>query len=155
MTDAATSTPHTDFDFFFPTFWKANIHEPEAETRRFLDFYEAAGWTMEKGGRLDTDAKRLAKARSWKPRREGRRFPPRFAEIWARLAEQAPEDIRRQMFADAVAVHMEGRSVCTAIEVSRDVKRWLCDGNDAALELLMGEWLKGNGGRRIQLPTYD
>ena len=148
--------PHTDFDFFFPTFWKANICQPAAETQRFIDYYEASGWALEKGDLLDSDAKRLAKARIWKPKKEGARFPPRFAEIWSELAEQAPDNIRRQMYEDGVAVHMESRSVCTSIEVTREVKQWLIDSsNTAARELILGKWLHGNKNKPVQFPVYD
>lgn len=148
--------PHTDFDFFFPTFWKANICQPAAETQRFIDYYEASGWALEKGDLLDSDAKRLAKARIWKPKKEGARFPPRFAEIWSELAEQAPDNIRRQMYEDGVAVHMESRSVCTSIEVTREVKQWLIDSsNAAARELILGKWLHGNKNKPVQFPVYD
>ena len=148
--------PHTDFDFFFPTFWKANICQPAAETQRFIDYYEASGWALEKGDLLDSDAKRLAKARIWKPKKEGARFPPRFAEIWSELAEQAPDNIRRQMYEDGVAVHMESRSVCTSIEVTREVKQWLIDSsNSAARELILGKWLRGNKNKPVQFPVYD
>lgn len=148
--------PHTDFDYFFPTFWKANIFHPAAETQRFIDYYEASGWALEKGGLLDSDAKRLAKARIWKPKKEGARFPPRFAEIWSELAEQAPDNIRRQMYEDGVAVHMESRSVCTSIEVTREVKQWLMDqSNAAARELILGKWLRGNKNKPVQFPVYD
>lgn len=148
--------PHTDFDFFFPTFWKANIFQPAAETQRFIDYYEASGWALEKGDLLDSDAKRLAKARIWKPKKEGARFPPRFAEIWSELAEQAPDNIRRQMYEDGVAVHMESRSVCTSIEVTRAVKQWLMDqSNAAARELILGKWLRGNKNKPVQFPVYD
>lgn len=148
--------PHTDFDFFFPTFWKANICQPAAETQRFIDYYEASGWALEKGDLLDSDAKRLAKARIWKPKKEGARFPPRFAEIWSELAEQAPDNIRRQMYEDGVAVHMESRSVCTSIEVTRAVKQWLMDpSNEAARELILGKWLRGNHNKPVQFPVYD
>lgn len=148
--------PHTDFDFFFPTFWKANIFQPAAETQRFIDYYEASGWALEKGDLLDSDAKRLAKARIWKPKKEGARFPPRFAEIWSELAEQAPDNIRRQMYEDGVAVHMESRSVCTSIEVTREVKQWLMDqSNAAARELILGKWLRGNKNKPVQFPVYD
>lgn len=148
--------PHTDFDFFFPTFWKANICQPAAETQRFIDYYEASGWALEKGDLLDSDAKRLAKARIWKPKKEGERFPPRFAEIWSELAEQAPDNIRRQMYEDGVAVHMESRSVCTSIEVTREVKQWLIDSsNAAARELILGKWLHGNKNKPVQFPVYD
>ena len=149
-------TPHTDFDFFFPTFWKANICQPAAETQRFIDYYEASGWALEKGDLLDSDAKRLAKARIWKPKKEGARFPPRFAEIWSELADQAPDNIRRQMYEDGVAVHMESRSVCTSIEVTREVKQWLMDqSNAAARELILGKWLRGNKNKPVQFPVYD
>ena len=148
--------PHTDFEFFFPTFWKANIFQPAAETQRFIDYYEASGWALEKGDLLDSDAKRLAKARIWKPKKEGARFPPRFAEIWSELAEQAPDNIRRQMYEDGVAVHMESRSVCTSIEVTRAVKQWLMDqSNAAARELILGKWLRGNKNKPVQFPVYD
>lgn len=148
--------PHTDFDFFFPTFWKANICQPAAETQRFIDYYEASGWALEKGDLLDSDAKRLAKARIWKPKKEGERFPPRFADIWSELAEQAPDNIRRQMYEDGVAVHMESRSVCTSIEVTREVKQWLIDSsNAAARELILGKWLHGNKNKPVQFPVYD
>lgn len=148
--------PHTDFDYFFPTFWKANIFQPAAETQRFIDYYEASGWALEKGDLLDSDAKRLAKARIWKPKKEGARFPPRFAEIWSELAEQAPDNIRRQMYEDGVAVHMESRSVCTSIEVTREVKQWLMDqSNAAARELILGKWLRGNKNKPVQFPVYD
>lgn len=148
--------PHTDFDYFFPTFWKANIFQPAAETQRFIDYYEASGWALEKGDLLDSDAKRLAKARIWKPKKEGARFPPRFAEIWSELAEQAPDNIRRQMYEDGVAVHMESRSVCTSIEVTREVKKWLMDqSNAAARELILGKWLRGNKNKPVQFPVYD
>ncbi len=148
--------PHTDFDYFFPTFWKANIFQPAAETQRFIDYYEASGWALEKGDLLDSDAKRLAKARIWKPKKEGARFPPRFAEIWSELAEQAPDNIRRQMYEDGVAVHMESRSVCTSIEVTREVKQWLMDqSNAAARELILGKWLRGNHNKSVQFPVYD
>lgn len=148
--------PHTDFDYFFPTFWKANIFQPAAETQRFIDYYEASGWALEKGDLLDSDAKRLAKARIWKPKKEGVRFPPRFAEIWSELAEQAPDNIRRQMYEDGVAVHMESRSVCTSIEVTREVKKWLMDqSNAAARELILGKWLRGNKNKPVQFPVYD
>lgn len=148
--------PHTDFDFFFPTFWSANICQPAAETQRFIDYYEASGWALEKGDLLDSDAKRLAKARIWKPKKEGVRFPPRFAEIWSELAEQAPDNIRRQMYEDGVAVHMESRSVCTSIEVTRAVKQWLMDpSNAAARELILGKWLRGNHNKPVQFPVYD
>lgn len=148
--------PHTDFDFFFPTFWKANICQPAAETQRFIDYYEASGWALEKGDLLDSDAKRLAKARIWKPKKEGARFPPRFAEIWSELAEHAPDNIRRQMYEDGVAVHMESRSVCTSIEVTREVKQWLIDSsNSAARELILGKWLRGNKNKPVQFPVYD
>lgn len=150
------AAPHTDFDFFFPTFWKANICQPAAETQRFIDYYEASGWALEKGDLLDSDAKRLAKARIWKPKKEGARFPPRFAEIWSELAEQAPDNIRRQMYEDGVAVHMESRSVCTSIEVTREVKQWLIDSsNAAARELILGKWLHGNKNKPVQFPVYD
>gem|GEM_PF-6231281 len=148
--------PHTDFDYFFPTFWKSNIFQPAAETQRFIDYYEASGWALEKGDLLDSDAKRLAKARIWKPKKEGARFPPRFAEIWSELAEQAPDNIRRQMYEDGVAVHMESRSVCTSIEVTREVKQWLIDSsNAAARELILGKWLRGNKNKPVQFPVYD
>ena len=148
--------PHTDFDYFFPTFWKANIFQPAAETQRFIDYYEASGWALEKGDLLDSDAKRLAKARIWKPKKEGARFPPRFAEIWSELADQAPDNIRRQMYEDGVAVHMESRSVCTSIEVTREAKQWLMDqSNAAARELILGKWLRGNKNKPVQFPVYD
>ena len=148
--------PHTDFDYFFPTFWKANIFQPAAETQRFIDYYEASGWALEKGDLLDSDAKRLAKARIWKPKKEGERFPPRFTEIWSELAGQAPDNIRRQMYEDGVAVHMESRSVCTSIEVTREVKQWLIDSsNAAARELILGKWLRGNKNKPVQFPVYD
>lgn len=150
------TTAHNDFEFFFPTFWMRNIIAPEAETRRFIDYYEASGWMLEKGAVLDTDSKRLAKARQWKPEKEGARFPPRFAEIWSELAEQAPDNIRRQMYEDGVAVHMESRSVCTSIEVTRAVKQWLMDpSNAAARELILGKWLRGNHNKPVQFPVYD
>ncbi len=151
----STTTPHTGFDFFFPTFWRRNIIAPAAETQRFLDHYEPAGWRLEKGDYLATDAARLAKARQWRPEKAGKRFPDGFMQAWERLAQNAPEDIRRQMYDDRVAVHMESRSVCTSLEVSRDVKEWIRRGNAEAQRLLMGEWLRGNGGRTMQLPTYD
>ena len=57
---------------------------------------------------------------------------------------------------DGVAVHMESRSVCTSIEVTREVKQWLIDSsNAAARELILGKWLRGNKNKPVQFPVYD
>lgn len=148
------STPHTDFDFFFPIFWKRNIHSAEAETRRFLDFYEAGGWVLEKGAALDTDEKRLAKARQWKPEKPGERFPPGFIPAWDELATKAPEDVRTAMYDDGVAVKTDGNSV-TALVAPAEVKRWMTgEGGREARRLLIDKWLGGYDGRNLRIMAY-
>ena len=148
------STPHTDFDFFFPIFWKRNIHCAEAETRRFLDFYEAGGWVLEKGAALDTDEKRLAKARQWKPEKPGERFPPGFMPAWEELATKAPEDVRAAMYDDGVAVKTDGKRV-TALVTPDEVKRWMTgEGSREAKRLLIDTWLGGYDGRNLRIMAY-
>lgn len=137
------STPHTDFDFFFPIFWKRNIHGAEAETRRFLDFYEAGGWVLEKGAALDTDEKRLAKARQWKPEKPGKRFPDRFVEAWWNLAQKAPEGVRRQMLSDKVAVDLTNPD--PVLRIGEATHAWLMgEGRAEAETALLKEWLQNS-----------
>lgn len=137
------STPHTDFDFFFPIFWKRNIHGAEAETRRFLDFYEAGGWVLEKGATLDTDEKRLAKARQWKPEKPGKRFPDRFVEAWWNLAQKAPEGVRRQMLSDKVAVDLTNPD--PVLRIGEATHAWLMgEGRAEAETALLKEWLQNS-----------
>ena len=148
------STPHTDFEFFFPIFWKRNIYGAEAETRRFLDFYEAGGWVLEKGAALDTDEKRLAKARQWKPEKPGERFPPGFMPAWDELATKAPEDVRTAMYDDGVAVKTDGNSV-TALVAPAEVKQWMTgEGGREARRLLIDKWLGGYDGRNLRIMAY-
>nr|DAH35230.1 MAG TPA: hypothetical protein [Caudoviricetes sp.] len=137
------NTPHTEFDFYFPIFWKRNIIAAEAETRRFLDFYEAAGWILEKGAKLDTDAKRLAKARQWKPEKPGKRFPEDFLKVWWQLAQAAPtEEIRGQMLCDRVAVDMAGTE--PVVRIGEATHAWIMgEGRSIAEKALAGDWLKG------------
>lgn len=145
------STPHTDFDFFFPIFWKRNIHGAEAETRRFLDFYEAGGWVLEKGAALDTDEKRLAKARQWKPEKPGKRFPDRFAEAWWELAQKAPADVRAQMLSDKVAVDLSGS--VPALKIGEETHAWLMGAGRADAEAaLLKKWLQGS--QTLQFRKY-
>lgn len=141
------TTAHNDFEFFFPTFWMRNIIAPEAETRRFIDYYEASGWMLEKGAKLDTDAKRLAKARQWKPEKPGKRFPEDFLKVWWQLAHAAPtEGIRGQMLCDRVAVDMTGTEPVLKIGVATHA--WIMgEGRSIAEKALAGDWLKG----RVQL----
>ena len=147
-----TSTTHTDFDFFFPVMWKRNMIAPEAETRRFLDFYEASGWVLEKGSVLDTDAKRLAKARQWKPEKPGKRFPERFLDVWWDLAQKAPtEGIRGQMLSDKVAVDMSGTE--PVLKIGDDTHSWIMgEGRGAAETALMKTWLQGR--QRLNFRRY-
>lgn len=137
------STPHTDFDFFFPIFWKRNIHSAEAETRRFLDFYEAGGWVLEKGAALDTDEKRLAKARQWKPEKPGKRFPDRFVEPWWDLAQKAPEVVRGQMLSDKVAVDLTNPE--PVLRIGEATHAWLMgEGRAEAETALLKNWLQNS-----------
>lgn len=137
------STPHTDFDFFFPIFWKRNIHSAEAETRRFLDFYEAGGWVLEKGAALDTDEKRLAKARQWKPEKPGKRFPDRFVEPWWDLAQKAPEGVRGQMLSDKVAVDLTNPD--PVLRIGEATHAWLMGAGRAEAETaLLKDWLQNS-----------
>lgn len=146
-----TSTTHTDFDFFFPVMWKRNMIAPEAETRRFLDFYEASGWVLEKGSVLDTDAKRLAKARQWKPEKPGKRFPDRFAEAWWELAQKAPADVRAQMLSDKVAVDLSGS--VPALKIGEETHAWLMGAGRADAEAaLLKKWLQGS--QTLQFRKY-
>lgn len=137
------TTAHNDFEFFFPTFWMRNIIAPEAETRRFIDYYEASGWMLEKGAKLDTDAKRLAKARQWKPEKPGKRFPEDFLKVWWQLAHAAPtEGIRGQMLCDRVAVDMTGTE--PVLKIGEATHAWIMgEGRSIAEKALAGDWLKG------------
>ena len=137
------TTAHNDFEFFFPTFWMRNIIAPEAETRRFIDYYEASGWILEKGAVLDTDSKRLAKARQWKPEKQGKRFPEDFLKVWWQLAQAAPtEGIRGQMLCDRVAVDMTGTE--PVLKIGAATHAWIMDeGRSIAEKALVGDWLKG------------
>ncbi len=146
------TTAHNDFEFFFPTFWMRNIIAPEAETRRFIDFYEAAGWILEKGSKLDTDAKRLAKARQWKPEKTGKRFPDDFLEVWWQLAQAAPtEGIRGQMLSDRVAVDMTGTE--PVLKIGEATHAWIMgEGRSIAEKALVVDWLKGR--TRLKFRSY-
>lgn len=137
------TTAHNDFEFFFPTFWMRNIIAPEAETRRFLDYYEALGWVLEKGAVLDTDSKRLAKARQWKPEKPGKRFPDDFLKVWLQLAQAAPsEGIRGQMLSDRVSVDMTGTE--PVLRIGEATHAWIMgEGRSIAEKALAGDWLKG------------
>lgn len=137
------TTAHNDFEFFFPTLWMRNIIAPEAETRRFIDYYEASGWILEKGAVLDTDSKRLAKARQWKPEKPGKRFPEDFLKVWWQLAQAAPtEGIRGQMLSDRVAVDMTGTE--PVLKIGEATHAWIMgEGRSIAEKALAGDWLKG------------
>lgn len=146
-----TTTPHTNFDFYFPVMWKRNMIAPETETRKFLDFYEAGGWVLEKGAALDTDAKRLAKARQWKPEKPGKRFPDRFAETWWELAQKAPADVRAQMLSDKVAVDLSGS--VPALKIGEETHAWLMGAGRADAEAaLLKKWLQGS--QTLQFRKY-
>lgn len=150
----STTTPHTGFDFFFPTFWKRNIIAPASETQRFIDHYEPAGWRLEKGDFLATDAARLAKARNWKPEIPGKRFPDGFIQAWEKLAQKAPEALRLQMYDDRVAVKMSGQDV-SALVCASEVKAWIMGaGGQAAKVILIDGWLAGNDGKTLRILTY-
>lgn len=146
------TTAHNDFEFFFPTFWMRNIIAPEAETRRFIDYYEASGWMLEKGAVLDTDSKRLAKARQWKPEKPGKRFPDDFLKVWLQLAQAAPtEGIRSQMLSDRVAVDMSGSE--PVLKIGVETHSWIMgEGRAIAEEALMKIWLQGN--KRLNFRKY-
>lgn len=107
---AEGSSPHTDFDFFFPVFFFRNLLEPRNECQRFIDHYSASEWTLQGGSRLDTDEKRLAKARSWNPKNSDRRFSERFLSSWKQLYDLAPEDVRQSMLKDKVEGKMNGQT---------------------------------------------
>lgn len=146
------TTAHNDFEFFFPTFWMRNIIAPEAETRRFIDYYEASGWALEKGAVLDTDSKRLAKARQWKPEKPGKRFPERFVGVWWDLAKKAPTGgIQGQMLSDRVAVDMSGSE--PVLKIGEETHSWIMgEGRAIAEEALMKIWLQGN--KRLNFRKY-
>lgn len=146
------TTAHNDFEFFFPTFWMRNIIAPEAETRRFIDYYEASGWMLEKGAVLDTDSKRLAKARQWKPEKPGKRFPEDFLKVWWQLAQAAPtEGIRGQMLSDRVSVDMSGSE--PVLKIGVETHSWIMgEGRAIAEEALMKTWLQGN--KRLNFRKY-
>lgn len=146
------TTAHNDFEFFFPTFWMRNIMAPEAETRRFIDYYEASGWALEKGAVLDTDSKRLAKARQWKPEKPGKRFPERFVGVWWDLAKKAPTGgIQGQMLSDRVAVDMSGSE--PVLKIGEETHSWIMgEGRAIAEEALMKTWLQGN--QRLNFRKY-
>lgn len=138
---ADTTTPHTDFDFFFPVFWKRNVWNPAEETRRFLDHYESAEWTLEKGTVLKTDVQRLAKARSWSPKKEGQRFPKSFMKPWLQLADIAPPEVRVEMLDDRVEVSM--KDAAPRILCGRKTVEWLRgDGCPEFRRLIMVGWLE-------------
>lgn len=146
------TTAHNDFEFFFPTFWMRNIIAPEAETRRFIDYYEASGWMLEKGAVLDTDSKRLAKARQWKPEKQGKRFPEDFLKVWWQLAQSAPtEGIRGQMLCDRVAVDMTGTE--PVVRIGEATHAWIMgEGRSIAEKALVVDWLKGRA--RLKFRAY-
>lgn len=146
------TTAHNDFEFFFPTFWMRNIIAPEAETRKFIDYYEASGWMLEKGAVLDTDSKRLAKARQWKPEKQGKRFPERFVGVWWDLAKKAPTGgIQGQMLSDRVAVDMSGSE--PVLKIGEETHSWIMgEGRAIAEEALMKTWLQGN--KRLNFRKY-
>lgn len=146
------TTAHNDFEFFFPTFWMRNIIAPEAETRKFIDYYEASGWILEKGAVLDTDSKRLAKARQWKPEKPGKRFPDDFLNVWWQLAQAAPnEGIRGQMLSDRVAVDMTGTE--PVLRIGEATHAWIMgEGRSIAEKALVVDWLKGR--TRLKFRSY-
>ena len=146
------TTAHNDFEFFFPTFWMRNIIAPEAETRRFIDYYEASEWMLEKGAVLDSDSKRLAKARQWKPEKQGKRFPERFVGVWWDLAKKAPTGgIQGQMLSDRVAVDMSGSE--PVLKIGEETHSWIMgEGRAIAEEALMKTWLQGN--QRLNFRKY-
>ena len=146
------TTAHNDFEFFFPTFWMRNIIAPEAETRRFIDYYEASGWMLEKGAVLDTDSKRLAKARQWKPEKPGKRFPERFVGVWWDLSKKAPTGgIQGQMLSDRVAVDMSGSE--PVLKIGEETHSWIMgEGRAIAEEALMKTWLQGK--KRLNFRKY-
>ncbi len=135
------TTPHTDFDFFFPVFWKRNVWNPAEETHRFIDHYEVSEWTLEKGTVLKTDAQRLAKARVWSPKKEGDRFPKQFLQPWLQLAEKAPPEVRAEMLDDRVEVST--REAAPRILCGRRTVAWFRgDGLSEFRRLIMVGWLK-------------
>lgn len=146
------TTAHNDLEFFFPTFWMRNIIAAEAETRRFIDYYEASGWMLEKGAVLDTDSKRLAKARQWKPEKPGKRFPDDFLKVWWQLAQAAPtEGIRGQMLSDRVAVDMTGTE--PVLRIGEATHAWITgEGRSIAEKALVVDWLKGR--TRLKFRSY-
>lgn len=151
---AGTTTPHTDADFYFMTFWRRNVFRPAHEARRFVDHYEPAGWKLEGGDYLATDAARLAKARNWKTETAGERFPPGFMPAWEELAAKAPEDVRAAMYDDGVAVKTDGKRI-TALVTPDEVKRWMTgEGGREAKRLLIDTWLGGYEGRNLRIMTY-
>lgn len=129
-----------------------NIIAPEAETRRFIDYYEASGWMLEKGAVLDTDSKRLAKARQWKPEKPGKRFPDDFLKVWWQLAQAAPtEGIRGQMLCDRVAVDMTGTE--PVLKIGEATHAWIMgEGRSIAEKALVVDWLKGR--TRLKFRAY-
>lgn len=87
-------TAHTDVNFFLHIFFFRNMEDPYTECQRFIDYYSSTNWKLPKGDVLDTDEKRIAKARNWRPLSSNKRFGAKFLASWEQLYLKAPDDIK-------------------------------------------------------------
>lgn len=72
----------TERENFFRIFFFKNFLSPDTEVSRFIDHYEATGWTRNGGAKVKD---RVALARSWASKDEKKRFPPNFLVFWQEL----------------------------------------------------------------------
>lgn len=122
--DRQEKTAHTDVNFFLHIFFFRNMADPYSECRRFIDYYSSTNWKLPKGDVLDTDEKRMAKARNWRPLSPDKRFGAKFLASWEQLYLEAPDDIKPLFLCENVSSKVDDQAC--HITCSTALYNWIC-----------------------------
>lgn len=117
-------TAHTDVNFFLHIFFFRNMVDPYTECQRFIDYYSSTNWKLPRGDVLDTDEKRMAKARIWRPLSQDKRFGTKFLASWELLYHEAPDDIKPLFLCENVSSKVDDHAC--HITCSMALYNWFC-----------------------------
>ena len=118
------STPPTEryiYNLLLPVFFFRNCNAPY-EVGRFYKHYRLAEWRLSGGDVLDSAKKIITAAERWKVEDSKPFFPAAFINIWRRIYEMAPAELKREVVEIKISTRMQ---TSVTVVVSAILYQWL------------------------------
>lgn len=138
---AATDTQDF-FEIFLSILFFRNVVGAQAETKRFMNYYDSVAWTLSGAKKPMSLHQRIAKAELWKPQNEKPRFPSGFLDAWRKVYDVVPNALKPLALSDKISVD---RQYGCMLILPTELAGWISsDGSEIFRQAVTDGWAKGN-----------